>query len=425
MPSRPRRIVLATFGSHGDLNPFVGLARGLAARGHHAVVATSPCYRAAVERAGVGFHAVRPDGDPTDRALVARIMDGRRGTEFLVRDYLLPRLRESADDLAQALPGTDLLISHPITWAAPLLAEARGLPWASVVLAPISLFSAHDLPVFPEAGWVKHLEALPGVSRALVGLVKGVTRPWMEPVRQLRRELGLPPGGHALFDGQHSPHLVLALFSPMMAAPQPDWPKRVRVTGAVPYNGPADEPLSPELEAFLQAGPPPLVFTLGSSAVAAAGPFYERSAAATRALGMRAVLLTGSHEENRLRITPGDDILVVDHAAHARLLPRAAATVHQGGIGTLHQALRAGVPMLVVPFAHDQPDNAHRAEQLGVAHVVTPRRYTVTRATRELGRLLGDPGYARRAREVGARVAAEDGVAAAVDAIEGLLATLP
>ena len=415
------RVLLTCFGSYGDVNPYVGLALALRARGHEPVVATSAFYREYVEREGIAFHPVRPDVDPDDRALVARIMDPARGTEFLLRELILPALGESWADLDAAARGADLLVSHPVTFAAPLVAEERGLPWVSSVLAPMSFFSPHELPVFAPLPRLRHLARVPGVAPLLVRIVRAVSRPWTRPVRALRAERGLPPSGDALFEGQHSPALVLALFSRVLGAPQPDWPARVRVTGAIPYNGPTGGAVPSALVRFLDAGPAPLVFTLGSSAVAAAGDFYVESAAAARRLGMRAVLLTGRHAENRARGAAGDDLLLVEHAPHRELLPRAAAVVHQGGIGTLHQALRAGRPQLVVPWAHDQPDNAHRAARLGVARVLYPRDYRAARVDRALRAVL-EPPVVARAAAVAETVRAEDGAAAACDAIQACLA---
>jgi rhamnosyltransferase subunit B len=179
--------------------------------------------------------------------------------------------------------------------------------------------------------------------------------------------------------------------------------------------------LSLELEEFLAAGAPPIVFTLGSAAVGAAGDFYEESVEAVRALGARSVVLVGPHADNRPKHELPEGVLLVPFAPHASLFPRAAVVVNQGGAGTLQQGLRSGVPMLVVPFAHDQPDNAYRAERLGVSRTVAAGRYTARRAERELRTLLEDPRYRARAAEVGERVRAEDGVAAACDAIEALL----
>src|SRR5690606_35086047 len=125
----------------------------------------------------------------------------------------------------------------------------------------------------------------PGAAPALVWLARRVIGGWSEPVYALRRELGLPRGGDPIFEGQHSPHLVLGLFSRVLAEPQPDWPPNVKITGAIPYNGPGvEQPLSPALEEFLTDGPPPVVFTLGSSAVGAAGNFYRESVEAVRRL---------------------------------------------------------------------------------------------------------------------------------------------
>ena len=180
--------------------------------------------------------------------------------------------------------------------------------------------------------------------------------------------------------------------------------------------------MSAEVEAFLAAGPPPIVFTLGTSAVEAAGSFYDVSAEAVRRLGRRAVMLVGRHARNRPAVID-DRILVVDYAPHAALFPRAAAVVHQGGVGTLHQALASGRPMLVVPHAHDQPDNAHRVTRLGVARTLYPTKYGVDAVARSLELLLGDVSVARRAEEVGALVRAEKGVVTACDAMEGLLRT--
>lgn len=416
------RIVITSFGSYGDINPYVGLALALRARGHDPVIATSPFYRAYVEREGIEFRTVGPDIDPNDRGLLAKVMDTTRGSELLVRDVLMPGLRTAYADLSAAVDGADLLITHPITFAGPIIAEERKLRWASTVLAPMSFFSPHDLPVFPQARWLKHLKRIPLVANALVFLAHVGSRPWVKPLDELRAERGLPRARHPVFEGQHSPHLVLALFSRVLGAPQRDWPANVRITGAIPYNGPAaKQTLSPTLERFLRAGTPPVVFTLGSAAVGVAGRFYEESAEAARRLGVRAVLLVGSHAENRLTGSSSDDILVVDHAPHATLMPRASVIVHQGGIGTLHQALRAGRPMLVVPFAHDQPDNACRAERLGVARTLAPNRYYATRATDEIERLLADVQYTQRARDVGETVRAEDGANVACDAIEELL----
>jgi rhamnosyltransferase subunit B len=416
-----RRIIITSWGSYGDVFPYVGIARVLAQRGHRLVLAMPEFYRTVIEREGLEFSPVGPDVDPNDQATVARIMDPRRGTEAILRDLLMPALRDSYEQLKQALRGADLLVSHPVTFAAPVLADKMSLPWVSTVLAPISFFSTTDLPAFPPAPRLVHLRRLgPGFGRLMVGLARRVTRSWMEPVYELRRDLGLARGGDPIYEGQFSPTLTLALFSRLLAAPQPDWPRNVRTTGFVFYNGP-DAALDSEVEAFLCEGPPPVVFTLGTSAVANAGRFYHESAEAARRLGLRAILLTGGFSENRPNLQQSRDVLAVDRAPHQLLFPRAAASVHQGGIGTTGQALRAGHPMLIVPHAHDQPDNAFRVTNLGVSRTVFPGGFKAAHVARELERLLIDPRYEERAKEVASVVSAEGGAEAAADALERLI----
>ena len=416
------RIVITSWGSYGDVNPYLGLAVALRARGHAPVLAIPSYYRAAVEREGLEHAPVGPDVEPGDTTLVARIMDARRGTEFLLREVLAPAVERTYEQLRAAASGADLLVTHPVTFAGPVLAEVTGIPWVSTVLAPASFMSEHDPFVMPPAPWLKQVER---VSRwptvLLMRLAHRMTRAWMAPVDALRARLGLPRAQHPVFEGQHSPTLVLALFSRVLAEPQVDWPPNVSITGHVFYDAGHGGSLEPALARFLDDGEPPLVFTLGSSAVMAAGRFYEESVEAARRLGRRAVLLAGPDRAAQLATSLPPGMLAVDAAPHSLLMPRAAAIVQQCGIGTLAQALRAGRPILGVPFAHDQPDNAWRATRLGVARTIPAQRYDARRAQRELGHLLEHRPYAARADAVGQRVREEDGAASACDAIEHVL----
>jgi len=246
------------------------------------------------------------------------------------------------------------------------------------------------------------------------------TNRWAKPVARLREKLGLPRGANPVIEGQFSPHGTLALFSSQFAKPQPDWPRNTRTTGFVSYDkrgeGFGPEADSRALNDFLNAGPAPVVFTLGSSAVMAAGAFYEESIKAVTHLGIRAVLLVGKTEKPPR--VESESIYVTDYAPYSQLLPRAAATVHQGGIGTTAQALRAGKPMILVPWAHDQPDNAARCARLGVSRTVRRDKYKWQFVATELERLLGEAAYARQARELAEQLSGEDGVTAACDDLD-------
>ncbi len=332
----------------------------------------------------------------------------------------MTKIRETYEELRHAAAGADLLVTHPITFAGPVVAEQARIPWLSTVLAPLSFFSAHDPAVLPTAPRLNDVPLLgPWLAHTILKLARPTLRQWVEPLDRLRAELGLPRAAHPMLEGQFSPHGTLALFSRVLAEPQPDWPPDTTVTGTVFWN--EADPLEPKLEQFLAAGEPPVVFTLGTSAVGAAGRFYHESAAAAVKLGVRAVLLTGGFAQNRPENLP-PNVLLVDRAPHQRLFPRASVIVHQVGAGTTAQALRSGQPMLLVPHGHDQFDNARRVRELGLARVVLPKKYRAERVARDLSALLTDASYRERAAATAAIVRAEGGAEAAADVIERLLA---
>jgi rhamnosyltransferase subunit B len=395
-----QRIVLCTCGSLGDLYPFLALARELRTRGHVPVIATSTVYRQKVEDEGLYFHPVRPDIDLEDSTMLRRAMDRRTGGQYIICELLLPALREAYQDTAAAAAGADLLITHPLTLSAFLFARKSGIPWVSAALAPVSLYSAHDPSVLSTLPFAEKVATLaPSLQRGLLRLLAFLLEAQWKPFRNFEKELGLAPSPNPMFWG-HSPRLTLGLFSPLLAAPQRDWPVNAHATGFPFFSH--DHGNSAELQRFLDCGEPPIVFTLGSAAVGVAGDFFEHSADAARRLGRRAVLLIGRDPRNhpKRELPPG--VIAVPYAPHSAVFPRASVIVHQGGVGTTGEAMRAGRPMLVVPYSHDQPDHAARLTRLGVARTVRQEHYNSAIAAREIQALLEDPKYASRAAEIGA-----------------------
>jgi UDP:flavonoid glycosyltransferase YjiC (YdhE family) len=416
------RIVLSNIGTFGDTNPLIALALELKKRGHVPVMALPEVYRAKIAPLGLEFHTVRPDIDPTDSLLIEMIYDVKKGTETGLRKFLFPVLRQTYDDLLDAATKpvrADLLLLGELNYAGPLVAEVTGIPWASYVLAPLSFFSAFDPPVLPMYPRLARADKkVPGMGRAIRRLARFVSRKWPDPIYALRNQLGLPKGENPLFDAKHSPNLVLALFSRVLGVEQKDWPPRTLITGFCYYDADAGNAALPKnLEEFLNAGEAPVVFTLGSAAVLAAGQFYENSARAAIELGVRAVLLIGSDARNRPSFALPDSICVAEYAPYSALFPRASLVVHQGGVGTTAQCLRAGKPMLIMPYSHDQPDNARRMRRLGVAESITKKGYTPAKVARRLKAMLADPNYGETARNVAQQLGHEDGVGAACDAL--------
>lgn len=353
--------------------------------------------------------------------MLAYVFDQKRGTERIIK-MLLSVLRESYEDTLQAADGMDLILTHPITYGAVLAAQKRRLRWVSSVLAPISFLSAYDPPVLPNAIWLSRLHRFgPGLMKLIWKLGRSRARMWTKPISDLRREIGLPPGENPLFEGAHAPELVLALFSSLLAKPQPDWPPQTVVTGFPFYDGLRHTAEIPSaLLQFLECGAPPVVFTLGSSAVGAAGDFYSESLKAIELLGARAVFLTGAHPQGLPQSLPAN-IHVAAYAPHSLVFPRASVIVHQGGIGTTAQALRSGRPMLVVPFAHDQFDNGARVRAIGAGEVLYRSRYNALTAAAALRRLIEDPAVQRGAAAAGNVIRVENGAVTAADVLERLL----
>jgi UDP:flavonoid glycosyltransferase YjiC (YdhE family) len=418
---RLARILFTTFGSYGDVHPYMAIGLEMRSRGHQVTIATSATYRAKVESEGLCFHPVRPDVNLTDQQQLGYVFDRKKGSERVLR-FISETTRESYEDTLPAAKQADVIVTHVITYAAIMVAEKLGIPWISSVLAPSSLLSAYDPPAPAPAPWVPNLRVFgPAFMRAFWSLGKRQVLGWMKPLVDFRKEIGLPPRGHPAFEGSHSPTLVLVLFSHHLAEPQPDWPPQAVVTGFPFYDRDlGHQDLPPELDRFLSDGPPPVVFTLGSSAVGAAGDFYMQSLAAVERLGCRAVLLTGPGAQALPKSLP-PGVIAVPYAPHSAIFPRAAVNVHQGGIGTTAQAIRAGKPMLVIPFSHDQFDNGMRVGRLGAAEVLYRERYNAGRAERSLRRLLKNPSYATAADAVGAKIRAENGAARAANEIEKTL----
>jgi rhamnosyltransferase subunit B len=421
-----KRFLLTTLGSLGDLHPYIAVGIGLRDRGHSVTIATSEIYRAKVEGEGLRFAPMRPDmSGMIDNAEVMRqAVHPRRGTEFVIRKLFVPWIEQSFEDTLAAARDADLIVGHPIAFATPTVAEHLGKRWVSIALQPSIFLSAYDPPVVSGAPLMTQLFKLgPGFARVFFRLVARVMASWFAPLNDLRGRLGLPLVRNPLQHGMFSPWGTQAWFSHVLAQPQIDWPTRTAITG-FPFYDKLDpgSGMTPELRRFLDEGPPPVVFTLGSSAVFDAGKFYSESLAAVSRTGQRAVLLIGRDRRNLPSTSVPASVFVAEYAPYSELLPRAAATVHQGGVGTTAQALRAGKPMIVVPWSHDQPDNAMRIEKLGVGRVIPRNQYRTARLERELTLLLSDKACAEAALAAGHAICAENGVATACAGLEQILA---
>lgn len=426
------RIILATAGSLGDLHPFLALGKALQARGANVEIATSVEYRAKVQAENLIFHDAGLGLADFEGALgldLAGITRKIAASDFWFYEHIvLPNMAAGARRVAEIAQGSnvqpraDVIVGSSFAMGAALAAETLGVPFVSIALSPMLFMSPHEPP--PITPWLKapNGPAALALNRATLGVGRLLTNRFTLRVNAARSELGLSPTrDNPIYDAPWRADLVLGLFSPQLGGPLPDHPKTTRITGYAPYDSEAGGPptLPPELAAFLDAGEPPIVFTLGSAAVHMAENFYVEGLAAARAMGRRAVLLVGP--DGDLTLTEGaKDAVALPYAPYSLLFPRAAANVHQGGVGTTQQALRAGRPQMVVPHLGDQFDNGARVTARGVGAVLKRERFEASAAAQALGRLLGDPAVTQRAAALGALSETEDGAALGSELVMGL-----
>jgi rhamnosyltransferase subunit B len=392
----PTHYVVVTIGSAGDLFPFLALALGLRARGHRVSFLAPEQHGPWVRAAGLPF-----TGLPADEAVLhdPDLWHPTRGFGVVWR-ATRPAMARIVPFVA-ALPADErcALLVHPLALPEADLCRAvhPGVKIAAAYLAPANLMTVHDpLMVGPwrVPAWV------PLSARRTFW--RWVGRRFIDPValadvNAARAAHALQPVPSLMDWIATVPGLSLTLFPDWFAPTQPDWPQPL-VRGDFPLFDPnADTTLSADVQAFLPAGPPPLVFTHGTGNTQAAAYFRHARAAATR-LGRRAVFLTPHRDQVPADLPP--TMLWQDYVPLRTLLPHAAALIHHGGIGTTAEALRAGTPQLVVPLAHDQFDNGARVTALGVGASLPAARLNERRLVRALGGLLAAPGLNERTRAV-------------------------
>jgi UDP:flavonoid glycosyltransferase YjiC (YdhE family) len=427
-----RRVVLATFGSHGDLHPFLAMALCLRQHRITPVLAAADLYRDKVQAEGIEFRHMRPDPQDVMQRLglsqsqLLRCV--RRHPRFLLREMLLPHLEQTYQDSLQALRGADLVVTHSAAYGARLAAEKLGVPCLGIALQPLMFMSAFDPPL---------LGPLPAVSRCIyslgpfwtrkfLNLGKRIAQRWAAPIAELRRSIGLPPVSDPLFAGQFTGLGTIALYSSVLGELQPDMPPGTHITGFACYDREYGRPtpLSHSVINFLAEEPRPLIFTLGTAVIHDADQFMEHSLAAVRTLRARAIFILDAEQRTRWSKCASRDIMITSYVPYSLLFPHGELIVHHGGIGTLAQALRAGRPQLVVPHLVDQPDNAQRVTRLGVARTLPARQLQHARLVEELQQLLSEPSYRDRAVAVAEQVRRENGADAAariiVDVLTGL-----
>lgn len=396
------KVLFTTLGSHGDLHPYIAMALAFKKRGDSVCIASSPQYRENVERLGIRFIPMGPSLEELgpEANWVKQASDLKNGAEFIITKLVLPYLEQCYQHIEQEVRESDLVITHILSLAAPMAAEKYNIPWLSCSLQPSVFLSAYDPPSIGPALHIRRLRFLgPGFLRFCFKLGLTLSNKWFFPLVKFRKKLGLPPTKKNPFADGSSPYANLVLFPEIFAHAQPDWPTPYVQTDFPIFDQDGSADLSSAVKDFLSAGPAPLVFTLGTAIVKLESDFYKLAYKVIKRLGVRAIFLVS---KNPLGVPPeayADPLVLVSaYEPFSLLFPRCSLVVHQCGIGTTAQALRAARPQVLVPFAHDQPDNARRVVELGIGEQVLASRLTERRLYRALSLVLADPAYAESAR---------------------------
>ncbi len=409
-------VLMASLGTDGDVRPFVAIGSVLRQRGHEVSLATQEPYAQEAEARGFGFAPLvstveydallgHPDfWHPLKGGLVAA-------------KWGMPMLRRHYETIAgQVRPGETLLLISPGILAARVVQDRFQLPGVSLILQPWLVPSRTE---GPEKPWGPMLPPwlAPAANRLYLGSMHALgQRVAGVPLNCLRAELGLPPVKR-LFQWWHSPDRALAMFPAWYASVQADWPPQTRTAGfplGSRQDHEADFPR--DLAAFLDGEEPPVVFTAGTG-MRHARHFFAAAVEACQSISRRGLLLAKFAEQ-----LPHPLPQSIRHFAYApfeRLLPRCAALVHHGGVGTVAQALASGIPQLIVPAAYDQRDNARRVKSMGAGDWLLPSRLSGTRLAQSVDHVIKSISP-ETLRAIQRRFQGPDGSEVAADFVEQL-----
>lgn len=407
------KITILTYGSRGDVQPFLPLSLGLMARGHSVKLAAPFRFKQLVEEHGI--HFVPLAGDPED--LSRRLNDAGHNFIKMIRELMSHAIEIGADvwrQTEQACSDADLII-HSFTHlvGAHTLAREKNIP--DIHIQPFPMFApTGDYPnvTLPDL----RLRSLNRITHIISQKITWWTS--KSGFEQVRRRAGLPQRKLYWPFDDDPPHLrtpILCAWSPSVIPPSSDWSPRVHVTGY--YFFPLENTYQPtaELDSFLKAGQPPVCITFGSMVNRDKERIVHIICEALKQTNNRGVILSGW---SGITNQSSDNVLYLEAVPHDWLLPKCKMVIHHGGAGTTSAGLRTGIPNIVVPFTADQPFWGKRVHAIGAGpKPILVKKLTPDRLTHAIAEAEGDV-LQERAQAIGQEIRSEDGVGRAINLIE-------
>jgi rhamnosyltransferase subunit B len=408
------KFICSTFGSSGDVFPMLGLAIELRKRGHEVTFATNGHYENVIRDNSLPFESLGDEDEFIKCVSNPDLWNPLKAFPHLfdALKAVLPRQYEIHKRLAAS--GPIVSITNCLGLGALMAQDILKIPVVTVHLQPAVLWSDIDPPSLLEINgprWFRGLLLRAGERFAIDPVVCPFMNRW-------RSQHNLPPIRKTM-RWWNSPFGVLCMFPQWYAKPQSDWPSNLIQTDFPLWNNRSDQMLDIEVESFLASGDAPIVFTPGSGNIHGRS-FFQSAVEACVALGRRAILLSEFGEHIPKSLPQG--IVHFSYVPLEQLLPRCAAFVHHGGIGSASQAILAGIPQLLTPLAHDQFDNAHRAKTFGISETIPMNKLNPRKLKSALSSLLATPSILNKCKDYSVRLQSRDGLTRSAIAIEELAA---
>jgi sterol 3beta-glucosyltransferase len=429
------RLTITTGGSRGDVQPYVALGLGLKEAGHEVTLAAPATFEGLVRERGLGFYPISLDPLEGIRRQLEKGDANLFEFAWRSRGIFAAVVREDLRAYMEACKEAEAIIYTSVGFLGYRIAEELGIPKVGAVYGPLlSPTRAYPCSFVPVPSGSLEVPLKRGASGLLEGRVResarGVYNRLSYPLsQQLLWQLLRGPVNEALRKAELSPFTFWGPFEELSRAREPvlngwsrhvlprppDWVPWLEVTGYWFLDRPEDWRPPPGLADFIESGPPPVSVGFGSMTGGDAEKLTDTVVRALRRVGRRGVLVSGFGGFSNADLP--EELFKVEEVPYDWLFPRVAAAVHHGGAGTTALSLRAGTPTVVVPFFTDQSFWGARVAGLGVGPRPLPRaQLSVELLAGAMGRAVNDPGMRERARFLGEKIRAEDGVRRAVEA---------